>query len=122
MTFAVVYYGVASLRDRSDLFNMLISLTGLGKKGVLFGFQVEDRPGSIKEVTDAIRDYGGRIASIFSCYDRSQTGLRVAYIRAYDIDRGKLDQLIEEFKARAVLLSIVDHRENRREIFREGGC
>ena len=49
---------------QTDLFRVLISLTGVGKGGIQFGFQVEDRPGSIKEVADIIRIYGGRMVSI----------------------------------------------------------
>jgi acetoin utilization protein AcuB len=37
---------------QTDLFNSLISLTGVGKRGLQFAFQLEDRPGSIKEVVD----------------------------------------------------------------------
>lgn len=107
---------------RDDLFNVLIALTGLGRKGVLFGFEVEDRPGSIQELTNRIRACGGRISSILSCDNARGTDLRVAYIRAYDIDRGQLPELLAAFKKEGVLLSVVDHRENRREIYREGGC
>ncbi len=49
-----------------DIYKVLISLTGVGKRGIHFAFKVEDRPGSIREVTDVIRNYGGRLASILS--------------------------------------------------------
>ena len=53
-----------------DLFRVLIALTGIGKGGIMFAFTLEDRAGSIKEVTDVIRGYGGRLASILSSYER----------------------------------------------------
>jgi acetoin utilization protein AcuB len=108
---------VAGVITRDDLFQVLISLSGLGKKGVQFAFKVEDRPGSIKDLTDIIRDRGGRIASILGSYERVPAGYRMVYIRAYDIDRATLQQLQKELAQKATLYYLVDHRENRREIF-----
>ncbi|MGO9021005.1 MAG: CBS and ACT domain-containing protein [Syntrophobacteraceae bacterium] len=110
---------ILGIITRDNIFRVLISLTALGKKGVLFGFRAEDRPGSIKELTDIIRSRGGRIASILSTYEGVPAGFRVVYIRAYAIDRKTLKDLQAELKAKAVMLSIVDHRENRREIFHD---
>jgi len=95
----------------------LISLTGIGKKGIQFAFQLEDRPGSIKDVCDVIRSYNGRLVSILSTYERVPEGYRKVYIRAYNIDRSKLQQLKKEFKDDVALLYMVDHLENKREIF-----
>ena len=102
---------------QTDLFKVLISLTGVGKKGVQFAFLLEDRAGSIKEVADIIRSYGGRMASILSSYEKAPEGHRYVYIRMYDVDRSKMPQLKEELKKRAKVLYIVDSRENKREIF-----
>lgn len=103
---------------QSDIFRALVSLTGLSKRGISFAFMVEDRPGSIKDVNDVIRKYGGRMASILSSYDSAPAGYQKVYIRMYNIDRTRLPQLREEFKAKATLLYMVDHRENKREIFK----
>jgi len=100
---------------QQDLFRALISLSGLQKRGVQFAFQLEDRPGSIKEVTDVIRNYGGRLVSILSSYERAPAGSRNVYIRAFDIDREKIAQLTEELKRKARMLYMVDHREDKRE-------
>ena len=102
---------------QTDLFKVLISLTGVGKKGVQFAFLLEDQPGSIKEVTDIIRSYGGRMASILSSYEKAPEGQRYVYIRMYDVDRQKMAQLKEDLKKKAKVLYIVDSKENKREIF-----
>jgi acetoin utilization protein AcuB len=91
---------VAGVITKSDIFRALISLTGLKKMGTQFAFELEDRPGSIKEVSDIIRRYGGRMASILSSYDRAKEGRRKVYIRMYGIDRPQLEQLKEELKKR----------------------
>ena len=104
---------------QTDLFNSLISLTGIGKRGIQFAFQLEDRPGSIKEVADIMRKFNGRMVSILTAYERVPEGYRKVYIRAYDINRAKLPQLKEELKEKFTLLYVVDHQENRREIYQQ---
>jgi acetoin utilization protein AcuB len=101
----------------SDLFKALIALSGLGRKGVQFAFQIEDRPGTIKELTDIIREAGGRIASIMSSVDRVREGWRNVYIRAYDMDRATLPQLLKDLQNKATMLYMVDHKENKRQNF-----
>jgi acetoin utilization protein AcuB len=102
---------------QTDIFRALISLTGVGKRGVQFAFQVEDRPGSIKEVTDTLRKYGGRMVSILSSYENVPEGYRKVYVRDYGIARNELKQLKNEIREKAELLYIVDHREDKREIY-----
>jgi len=102
---------------QADIFKVIISLTGIAKKGIHFGMRVKDIPGSIKEVADIIRNYGGRMASILTSYERVNQGYRNVYIRAYGVDRSRLKNLLSDLKNKAELLYYVDHTENKREIF-----
>ncbi len=104
---------------QTDLFRVLISLTGVAKGGIQFGLQIEDRPGSIKEVADIIRKFGGRMVSILSSYDQVPQGYRKVYIRMRNIERSELQKLIQELESKAGLLYMVDHTENNRKIFAE---
>lgn len=102
---------------QQDLFKALMSLTGVKRRGIHLAFEVEDRPGTIKELTDVIRRYGGRMASILSSYDRAPQGFRHVYIRVHQVDREQMGAMIEALRRAGRLLYLVDHRENRREIF-----
>jgi acetoin utilization protein AcuB len=102
---------------QTDLFRVIISLTGVSKGGIQFAFQLEDRPGSIKEVADIIRLYGGRMVSILTSYDGVPEGYRKVFIRMHSIERARLQQLKEELSYKAALIYMVDHRENTREIY-----
>jgi acetoin utilization protein AcuB len=102
---------------QTDLFRVLIALTGVGKRGIQFAFQAEDRPGSIKDLADVIRRYGGRLVSILSSYENVPAGCRKVYIRMHGIERSKLPALKQELSKTATLLYLVDHRENKREVF-----
>lgn len=102
---------------QTDIFKVLMSLTGYGHKGIQFAFMLEDRAGSIKEVADIIRKYKGRMSSILSSYEDAPEGFRKVYIRAFDVDRDRLSELKNELKRSAKLLYAIDHKENRREIY-----
>ena len=108
---------IVGVITQSDLFKVIVSLTGLKRKGIKFAFQLRDEPGSIKELADVIRKHNGRMATILTSYDSVKAGYRKVYIRVYNIDRSKLDQLKEELKEKGTLLYMVDLRENRREIY-----
>ena len=102
---------------QSDIFREVISSAGVGRKGIQFAVQLKNKPGSIKEVADIIRGYNGRIASILSSYERAPEDYHNVYIRTYDIDHSRLTELIEILKEKTILLYVVDHDENRRELY-----
>jgi acetoin utilization protein AcuB len=108
---------VLGVISQNEIFLALISLSGFGKRGVQFALLVGDRPGSIKEVTDIIREYGGRLVSILTSTSRAPLDQRYLYIRTYDIDRTTLTQLQEELNSKGILLYVVDHREGTRHEF-----
>ena len=108
---------VVGVITQNDIFKVLISLTGINNRGIQFALVLEDQPGSIKEVADIIRKYEGRMVSILSSYDRVEKGYRQVYIRIYDIDHFKLLDLKEELEEDFKVLYMVDHRENKREIY-----
>jgi acetoin utilization protein AcuB len=108
---------VVGVITHTDLFKVIISLTGVGKKGVQFAFCLEDRQGSILEVAQIIRRFGGRIISILTSYEKAPEGYRNVYIRMYGIDRLKLEELKAALAEKSKLLYMVDHRNNNREIY-----
>jgi len=114
---------IKGIVTKNDLFRAMISLSGLSKRGVQFGLLLEDRAGSIKEVTDIIRKHNTRLVSILSSHEKAPQGYRHVYIRAFNVDRATLpklrDEIKEVLKENARLLYVVDHRENKREIYVE---
>jgi acetoin utilization protein AcuB len=102
---------------KNDIFRALISLTGINKKGIQFAVRLKDRPGAIKEITDIIREHGGRIASILSTSKFSEEDFLNVYIRAYGLDLPIRDRLRKVIREHCALLYVVDHDENLREIY-----
>ena len=102
---------------RSDIFRVIISLTGLGKKGLQFAVRIKDEPGPIKEIRELISEYGARTASILSSGDNAPPGYLHIYFRIYQIDRGKLPSLIKEIEKKGTMLYVVDHKEDKRTVY-----
>jgi len=107
---------VIGVITQDDVFRALISLTGVARRGTQFAFRIEDRPGSIKEMTDIIRNYGGRLVSILSSYDEVPTGFRDIYVRACGIPQNELPSLTVELKEKGSMLYAVDHDGSKRDI------
>jgi acetoin utilization protein AcuB len=108
---------VKGVITKNDLFAALVSMTGLTRRGVSFGFEVEDRPGAIKAVTDVIRKFGGRLVSIVTTYETAAAGYRHVYVRAFDLDRSVFPEMLKELQKSARLLYTVDHRDNTRQFY-----
>jgi len=98
---------VVGMITQGDVFKVLVSLTGIYRGGIQFAFNLEDRPGSIKEVGDLIRKHGGRMVSILTSYDMCDEGCRHVYIRIKEIAEDKLKALTEDLDKNFILLYMV---------------
>ena len=57
------------------------------------------------------------MTSILSSDEDAPAGFRHVFIRFYDVDRTRLSEFKEELKKTAKALYMVDHKENKREIY-----
>jgi acetoin utilization protein AcuB len=97
---------------QGDIYKILVELSGIYQGKTLFAFHLEDRPGSIKEVADVVREYGGRFASILTAYTAADPKSRRVYIRIRDIAPDKLEALKKELEKKFVLLYMVTEDVN----------
>ncbi len=108
---------VIGVITKSDLFRVLIAMTGLGKIGLQIAVQVEDRLGIVKEIKEIIHEFEGRTANVLTSDINAPEGSMNVYFRIHRIDREKLEPLKEKIKEKGTLMYVVDYRENRRDIF-----
>jgi acetoin utilization protein AcuB len=103
---------------QTDIFKVLINITGVYTGGIQFAFSLEDHPGSIKEPADLIRSFGGRIVSILSTRETAEEGRRNVYMRCSTLSHEKLRDLVKELEKKFVVLytskDLVDEVEKRR--------
>ena len=89
---------------QTDIFKVLINITGVYTGGIQFALSLEDRPGSIREVTDVILSYGGRVVSILSTRETSEEGRYSVYIRIRLLPPDKLRGLVKELDEKFIAL------------------
>ncbi|MCD4721985.1 MAG: CBS and ACT domain-containing protein [Desulfobacula sp.] len=102
---------------KSDIFRCFVSFTGVSNKGQVFAFNLPDKSGSIKDLTDKIRNSGGRVCSIMTSYEDSEKGFRKGFFYTLDIDSDKFDNLVEELRKADELLYVADLSKGFRKIF-----
>jgi acetoin utilization protein AcuB len=73
---------LAGIITKGDIFRAFVAVSGIQQAELAIGFELEDRPGAIKQVTDVIRAHGGRVASIFTAYEGAPQGFGQVFIRA----------------------------------------
>jgi len=92
----------------TDIFKVLVDLSGVSSGKTTFAFQLEDRAGSIKEVADVIRRHGGLVASILTSHTLAAPQFRRVYIRIGDLPSETLRTLEEELRKQSDLLYVIE--------------
>jgi acetoin utilization protein AcuB len=88
--------GLTGIITKGDIFRAFVSISGIYQGALAMGLELPDQPGYIKQVTDVIRDHGGRIASIMTRYEGAPEGSKSVYIRAKQVkDENALRQDLE---------------------------
>jgi acetoin utilization protein AcuB len=76
---------LAGILTKGDVFRAFVSISGIYQGPLAMGLELPDQPGYIKQVTDVIREHGGRIASIMTRYEGAPEGFKRVYIRAKEV-------------------------------------
>ncbi|HAS89673.1 MAG TPA: hypothetical protein DCS48_10270 [Desulfovibrio sp.] len=79
----------------TDVFKVLISITGVLDGGVQVGLALSNEPGSLNGVLDYLKENGGRVMSILTSYEPEQENMRHVFIRIRDIDKATLNKIKE---------------------------
>jgi acetoin utilization protein AcuB len=99
---------LVGLITQSDVFRAFVNITGIYKGGVQFAFSLDDKPGSIKEVADTIREFGGRMVSILSSTDMVVEGTRNVYIRVRGMEPDNLKKLEETLRQKFKVIYVTE--------------
>ncbi len=65
----------------TDVFELLVSLSGVRQGGIRICMTIEDKSGSAKEVADILRKYGAKIEAILINYENVAPGYRDLILR-----------------------------------------
>jgi acetoin utilization protein AcuB len=108
---------IQGIITKTDVFKVLIAVSGVERKGVQFCLLLEDDPGKIKEITDLLLERDVRIVSIMNSYELAPTGYLHVYIRIFHPEREIMFRVTDELRKKHRMIYLVDPEENVRKIF-----
>ena len=88
----------------SDIFKVLVSITGVLSGGLQFALELPNVSGSLKTVLDDFKAHDVRILSILTNYDDDKPDTRTVYIRVRPMEDEKAKGVIARLKANHNLL------------------
>lgn len=85
---------VCGIITDSDIFQVLISITGIRHGGLQLALELENKEGTLKQVLDAVRSHGAQIISVLTSKDDLESSTRRVYIRLLKLSSDKEKELV----------------------------
>ena len=101
---------VVGILTQTDVFKVMISISGAYRSPIQVAFDMEDKPGSLHSLINALRDYGARVVSVLSSHDHMPAGRREVYVRLQNMKDKELNTMIDDLKKDFKVLYVI--REN----------
>ncbi len=98
---------VIGIITQTDVFKVMISITGAYKSPIQIAFEMEDSPGSLNKLLNLIREQGGRVVSVLTSHENMPEGKREVYIRLMDMPDNELNELVENLKKEFKILFVI---------------
>jgi acetoin utilization protein AcuB len=89
---------VVGMITQTDVFKVMISISGAYHSPVQIAFDMEDKPGSLNSLLTTLRENGARIVSVLTSHEHMSAGRREVYVRLMDMPDADLDSLVEKLK------------------------
>jgi len=98
---------VVGMVTQTDVFKVMISITGAYVSPIQLAFDMEDTPGSLNRLLNAIREQGGRIVSVLTSHENMPAGRREVYLRLKDMPDEDLQRLVDNLKKAFKVLFVI---------------
>ena len=96
--------GLVGIITDSDVFKVLIHITGVHMGGVQFGIKLSMEIGTLNSALEYLRDKGCRIISILTSMESAEASDRSVFIRIHEMDRQELKKLKAELEEKYEML------------------
>jgi acetoin utilization protein AcuB len=84
---------VVGIITDTDIFKVLVEISGVYDGGVQVGLQIPSGPGSLSPILDFLRENGARIMSIMTHNVPETVGMKDVYIRIRDMEKPDLKRI-----------------------------
>ncbi|MEF3169494.1 MAG: CBS and ACT domain-containing protein [Deltaproteobacteria bacterium] len=89
---------VVGLITQTDVFKVMVSITGIYRGPIQLACDIEDRSGVLNKLLNTIRTHNARIVSVLTSVDHVPPGRKEAYIRIKEMPDDALDALVSDLK------------------------
>ncbi len=86
---------VVGMITQTDIFKVMISITGIHRGPVQVAIDVEDKEGILAEVLEIIKGFKTRIVSVLTSEENVQPGRKEVYVRLTDMDDQEMERLVK---------------------------
>lgn len=87
---------VVGMVTDSDIFKVLVRITGVMEGGVQIGVRLPNEPGGLVPVLDYLKDNGARLMSLLTSCEPADVGMRDVFLRIRDMDKTAMNKLKAE--------------------------
>jgi acetoin utilization protein AcuB len=98
---------VVGLLTQTDIFKVMISISGAYRSPIQVAFDMEDRPGSLHALINALRNCGARVVSVLTSHDHMPAGRREVYVRLQNMADNELNAMIDDLKKDFKVLYVI---------------
>jgi acetoin utilization protein AcuB len=95
---------VVGIITDSDVFKVLVNITGITEGGVQLAFSLPNAEGSLKAVIDDLKEFNARVISVLTSFSHADEGHRSVYIRIQDPDKAVLTDMVSKLSSKYTLL------------------
>ncbi|NJB68643.1 acetoin utilization protein AcuB [Desulfobaculum xiamenense] len=92
---------------QSDVFDVLISITGVLHGGFQFGIELPDERGTMAALVEFLNSHEARIMSILTSYEPEGAPTRRVFVRVQDMDKALQKVMLEDLGNRYKVLYIL---------------
>ncbi len=98
---------VLGMITQTDIFKVMISISGAYRSPIQLALDLEDRPGSLNQLLNSLRVHEARMVSVLTSQENMPPGRREVYIRIKDMSNEKLEALVEDLKKEFKVLYVI---------------
>ncbi len=91
---------VCGIITDSDIFKVLVSITGVKAGGIQLAFELANTPGTLRPIMDALRTHGVGVVSVLTSIESEGAPNRRVYIRLRPLDKGLENAVVQDMQAR----------------------
>ncbi len=98
---------VVGLITQTDVFKVMISISGAYRSPIQIAFDMEDKPGSLHALINALRESGARVVSVLTSVDHMPAGRREVYVRLQNMPDSELNSMVEKLRKDFKVLYVI---------------